>query len=177
MLTRDQIEKTEQVRNAPRRRVNKTAEAIQLDKAACDEQLEDWQLWRGAVLPDSPLWTDQFRERVRSGEREAIKDAILYLEVDPWYDGSGYLKERLISGLKHAPLNEHDKERIRVVILSVAHGRYRREFRDYCRLAAIVDSDSFREAVEQEVEHGKDCVKFAYLLDYLRKHNREVENC
>ena len=162
------------MRKAQNERIHQTFAARAKDPAANAAWEEACHVWHGTRLPADYLWSGEFGQRVRSGDREAVKDAVLFLEVDPWYFRSGYLKERLIDGLKRAPLTEHDRERLRQVILNVAHGRNRREFRYYCRLAAVVENAEFRRALEREAEKGGPSAlgKLAYLLSYLRQHSK-----
>ena len=89
------------------------------------------------------LSTQSFLERLRSGDRQAVERAIQYLEEDPWMHRSGYLKERLIRGLKRATRTHRDDIRLQRVVWNVANGPFRREFRDYCSLAAAVATKEF----------------------------------
>lgn len=118
------------------------------------------------------LWSHETQLSIRRGNRKAIDDALLFLEVDPWYFRSGYLKEMLIDSLKRAPLTKDDKARIRNIIISVAGGRNRREFRRFCKLAVKVTSDKFEQMIDQLAkEHDpKSSGKFSYLLQYLKQH-------
>jgi hypothetical protein len=140
---------------------------------------DEWQAWEdacaawhGRVHPTDSLWENAFLDRLRTGDRAAIEDALLFLEVDPWYFRSGYLKERLIGKLKGVALQERDKERLRVVIWHVAKGRNRREFRDFCSLARCVATSEFRRrlsAVPAD-DDRQASGKFSYLRKYLDEH-------
>jgi hypothetical protein len=110
--------------------------------------------------------------KIRSGDREAVNDALLFLEVDPWYFRSGYLKEKLIDSLKQAPITEDDRARIQGIIVSAAAGRNRREFKRFCRLATRVTSCQFEHQIEQLAKERdpESSGKFGYLLRYLEQH-------
>lgn len=51
-------------------------------------------------------------EKIKNGDKDWISQAILYLEVDPFYFRSGYFKEKLCKALKQAHLDEDEKIRI-----------------------------------------------------------------
>ena len=128
--------------------------------------------WHARTSPTDRLWSDEFLAALRASDRPAIEDAILFLEVDPWYFGSGYLKERLIRGLKSANLTAQDRRRLWNVVWNVTGGRNRREFRNFCSLATIVGDSDLIQLLEN-VTPERDLSasrKFSYLLAYLRRH-------
>jgi hypothetical protein len=88
------------------------------------------------------LWRNL--ERLRRGDHEAVDEAILFLEADPWCDRSGYLKQTMARYLRHVPLTETQEVRIQLAIIGALKAGGRTEFREYCRLARAVDSPSFR---------------------------------
>ena len=109
---------------------------------------------------------------MRAGDRETIEDALLFLEIDPWFFRSGYLKERVIRHLKSAQLSDGDKARLRDVVFAVAIGRNRREWSDYCRLALRVWTPAWEEQLraqkrERGAAHGN---KLFHLLHFLDAH-------
>ena len=83
-----------------------------------------------------------------SGLTEAIEIAIQFLEVDPYFFRSGYIKTDLLRRLKRAPLTKSQQQRLRNVILARISGPDRRELRDYCRLAAALATPAFRIELE-----------------------------
>jgi hypothetical protein len=73
-------------------------------------------------------------------------DILDFLEADPIFFGSGYMKERLLSALKKFQLSNHESERLREIMLNVVRKDYHgREFRHYCRMAFNLDSQEFRD--------------------------------
>jgi hypothetical protein len=58
------------------------------------------------------LWSKEFRDNLRSSDKDSIANTILYLEVDPWYFRSGYLKEHLLLSLKNSHLSYRNRNRI-----------------------------------------------------------------
>ena len=94
-----------------------------------------------------PGFWDAF-ERLPTGDPNAIESATLFLEADPWFYRSGYVKAELIRRLKRLPLPPEIEERLRAVVLDVARGRDRREYRAYCRLARKVASPELNAQLE-----------------------------
>ena len=81
--------------------------------------------------------------RLRALEPEAIETTIHFLEVDPYFFRSGYIKADLLRHLKRAPLTKSQEQRLRNVILARLSGPGRRELRAYCRLAARLVNSNF----------------------------------
>jgi len=80
---------------------------------------------------------------------DTIESAIRYLEVDPWFFRSGYIKADLLRDLRHAPLKEEQRIRLQKVILARIQGEDRREFRHYGRLARVICDPDFEQAVTE----------------------------
>jgi hypothetical protein len=104
-------------------------------------------------------YADALRE-VNGGEKRASEigtaDMLDFLEADPIFFGSGYMKQKLLRELKRRKLDQHEAKRLQAIILSVVRKNdHRREFLHYCRAAANVDDARFRaelEALEQSNE-------------------------
>ncbi len=150
MLTHKDILQAEQIRNSQVKRIYESSELWYSNKQN-QEALDEWRKacndYHNTTLAIDYLWSDETRMKIKSGDRETIDDVLLFLEVDPWFFRSGYLKEWLIDNLMHAPLTEEDKVRIRQIIIAVAGGRNRREFRRFCKLATRVTSSEFEATI------------------------------
>ena len=136
---------------------------------------ELYQEWRSAIRawlsfrsPLERLWTTHFKEQVRNGNKNAINELLTFLEVDPYYPSSGYLKERFLKTIKNAPRTIVDDRRLRAIIWNRAGGPNRREFKHYCRLALKINTPDFTEQVRQAAQNGpRTWNKFSFLLRYL----------
>lgn len=86
-------------------------------------------------------------------------DVILdFLEADPVFFRSGYLKERLLPELARRSLAPEEVRRLRALIVANAVRKpFRREFRRYCRAAIAVDGPDFREELEA-LARGDDAI-------------------
>src|SRR5262249_57045556 len=65
--------------------------------------------------------------RLPRGDADALEMPTLFLEADPWFDRSGYVKAELIRRIKRLDLDRPIQERLRAVVIGVAAGRDRRE--------------------------------------------------
>jgi hypothetical protein len=75
--------------------------------------------------------------------------AVRFLEADPRFFRSGYIKADLIRHVRKAQLSNDQRIRLRRVILIRIQGQDAREFRSYCHLArAVADADFERQVVE-----------------------------
>ncbi len=177
MLTREAIAEVERIENAHHKAIHTTFACRNQGPKAWKAWEDATSAWHAQRYPTERLWEDQFLADLRTSDRQAIDEAILYLEVDPWYFRSGYLKERLIRGLKAADLTERDRRRLRNVIWNVAGGKNRREFRDYCSLAAVVGDEGLIRLLEDvSPERDRDAKgKFGYLLSYLQQNTKLSE--
>jgi hypothetical protein len=74
-------------------------------------------------------------------DQETIEFVISFLELDPRFFRSGYIKEEMLRKIGRAELNSKQIVRLRVVLLDAVQRRGGREFRRYCRVAAQIGHD------------------------------------
>lgn len=106
-----------------------------------EHAMRDWSKACRRFQQYMPLLHDWLRQIdiASLSDRPDLKDfAITFLEMDPMYFGSGYIKERLLRRLKSADLNGQERARLIAVLVDAVQRRGQREFRDYCRLAAVL---------------------------------------
>ena len=169
MITRNQILNAAKMESELHRRIHITCAIRYQGDAAMQAWHDATNAWHARSSEIDYLWGDDFMEQVRLGDRQAMEDALVYLEVDPWYHRSGYLKERLIRAVKRAPLNDRDMMRLRNVVWNVAHGMNRREFRNYCSLALRIRTPQF-ESMLDDISDDVDLRskgKISFLRNYL----------
>ncbi len=75
--------------------------------------------------------------------------AIGFLESDPWFFRSGYIKARFLQRLKGCSLSSIQRSSLNAVLLDAARNRAGREYRRYCRLATIIADQGLIEELEQ----------------------------
>ncbi|GAA5497547.1 hypothetical protein Rhal01_03743 [Rubritalea halochordaticola] len=178
MLSREDIREMARVEQELYQRIISTFAKRDTSEKARQAWLEATSAWHARRSPVlERLWGRAYLEELRASDPAAVADAILFLEVDPWFHRSGYLKERLIRGLKTAQLSDRDKLRLRQLVWNVAAGRNRREFRNYCSLAAVVvDEDFIRRLARVTPQQDlKAQGKFVFLLECLMRHQRVIQ--
>lgn len=144
-----------------------------------DEGAEQRQAWITACQRFSELYNqlaypgglEASLAQGSQGDSEAMELAVQFLEEDPWYYRSGYIKERLIQRVKQTSLSPDQRARLCNVILKVVDSRDRREFRRYCGLAVVVRSPELVEALAHRVQVGDSGVRRRAqgVLDRLNK--------
>ncbi len=93
------------------------------------------------------LHTPEFEaalEALRSGDTRGVEHAIAYLEADPWYFRSGYLKGRMARWLRQVELRESQRDRLRAVLLAAVQKGSRLEQVEYRKLARRLDTPALR---------------------------------
>jgi len=118
---------------------------------------EHYQLWAQACQRFHssfdrlafPGGLEQELSLLKRGDAQAIEMAVRYLEANPWFFRSGYIKEELLQRLKRVALSENQRERLRVVIVERINNGSGREFRRYCKLAKALMNSTFEAKVRQ----------------------------
>jgi hypothetical protein len=94
-------------------------------------------------------------DRLKRLERLTVEMAVRFLEEDPWFHRSGYIKEVIVRRLKHAPLTEPQRYRLASVLLrSIVKGTGR-VARHLARLAPMVTSPTFANEIAVNAESDK----------------------
>lgn len=104
-----------------------------------------WQVLKAAY----PQKLANAMDSLRQDEKCDLGPVLEFLEADPIFFGSGYIKEEALTLLKRVALSEDDTRRLRAVLLKAVQENDRREFRRYTRLARHIDSNDLRTALDQ----------------------------
>jgi hypothetical protein len=86
-------------------------------------------------------------DRLKGGDARGVEMAIEFLEADPWFFRSGYIKANLARFLKRVPLSKQRVRRLESVLLKIVDERNTEEFRNYCRLARVIATPALQEAL------------------------------
>jgi len=86
-----------------------------------------------------------------AGKTENVEIYIRFLELDPYFFGSGYAKAYLIRYLKWLPFTTSQQRRLQDVVLNVVKKGCRREFRSYCHWARYVQTPAWLQEVEAQL--------------------------
>lgn len=103
--------------------------------------------WNEAFPPN--FWEDL--ELLKNGDRDGLRTGLRFLESDPWFFRSGYVKADLLRYVKRFEFSEHETARIEQILLNIVDNRDAREFREYCNLARVVKSNNLRRELEQRI--------------------------
>jgi hypothetical protein len=120
------------------------------------------------------LLCDEGRVRIRAGDQEYVESAICYLEADPYFDGTGFVKSALVRYLKLVPFTPSQQERLRALVLRVVDSYGPFSGKHVCRLAASVQSPELLAAVRERLKSPDyDIRKRARnVYDYVRQFNK-----
>lgn len=91
-------------------------------------------------------------EQLKAKDIEGLEIAITFLENDPWFFRSGYVKQELITLICKVPIASSQQKRLASVVMNAIQGHDRREFRMYCKLARRIVSDEMRREIKDIVD-------------------------
>ena len=164
---RNDIESETEVINWLHRRVHATYKARSTDLGAWKEACS---AFHSHVPVFHPL-INRVYESSTLNDKELIEFSITFLELNPMFFRSGYIKEEMLRKLKRSALSEKQVERLRAVLLDAVNSRGTREFRSYCRLLQRVFNPRLIAALENTNRHGKGARKnrAALMLSYTHE--------
>ncbi|HWB13799.1 MAG TPA: hypothetical protein VG826_31525 [Pirellulales bacterium] len=118
-----------------------------------------------------PGGLEHFRRRLKRLEPAAIEEAIEFLEADPWFNCSGYVKEEIVRRLKQAVLTDRQRNRLAGVVRRSLSAGTRRIARHLAKLAPVVNSPSFRKGVESLASSSDEAkLRAKHIEDVLQGH-------
>jgi hypothetical protein len=98
-----------------------------------------------AIDAACPSDFDEDFEKLKSHtDLKALETAIAFLEADPFFFRSGYIKEKLLRYVRGYQLMPEHIARLQNAILNVVDSHYYREFREYRKLAHRIDDANLR---------------------------------
>lgn len=89
----------------------------------------------------------EFLASLRQGDHDAIAEAMNFLEADPYCFRSGYMKKKICSALKNAPLFLEEKEKVRQIILEILLVQRPVSFGDFVSLGCRLYTPEFHAQV------------------------------
>ena len=91
----------------------------------------------------------EFLAAVAQGDPDAVGEALLFLESDPYCFRSGYIKKKLCHALKKAPLDREKRSRIRAFVLHAVCIQRPVSFKDVAALGAHFYTPGFHARAEK----------------------------
>lgn len=85
---------------------------------------------------------------LKQADLDAISMAIAFLQANPVFFRSGYIKEQLLRILKKTPLSQEQIIALQEILLNEIIKAPARGYTDYCKLARAIQDDQFKEKVE-----------------------------
>lgn len=116
-----------------------------------------------------PILDRVYVEQVYS-DKDLQEFVITFLEINPIFFRSGYIKEEMLKKIKKSPLSVKQKMRLRQVLKDAVENRGTREFKRYCRLAINIANPEFVSYLINVSEHGKGARKSRakLMLNYVQ---------
>jgi hypothetical protein len=111
---------------------------------------------------------DSALKNVRGGDPSAIERCLTFLEADPRYFRSGYVKESIWRRFMHAPLTDRQRRRLEDVALAYVGRRLTRQYWYMARTMAETGSHAFWREVRRlsEVSERTPARRATMLLAY-----------
>ena len=117
-----------------------------------EKAVKDWKEFSGFGYPEMKFYffeNQTFLAALSAGDAEAKESAIKYLEFDPYYYRSGYIKSKLLARLKQLKLNASEIKRLQKVICNaIVSQQPKCEFKYYARLLKNVGTPEFRQKLQ-----------------------------
>lgn len=117
------------------------------------------EVFRQALARAYPPGFDDAVLALKRGDSAYLDLAIEYLEADPFFYRSGYVREELLTYVKRLPRSREQDERLRAVLLMVVDKRDRRDFRRFCALERWLDNAALRGELERRRVEGSPAVR------------------
>ena len=138
------------------------------DIARWENAVRAWKEYSGFGYPEMKFYffeNQTFLAALSAGDAEAKESAIKFLEFDPYYYRSGYIKSKLLVRLKNIKLSASEIKRLQAVVCAAIVSRQPKcEFKYYARLLKNVGTLEFREKLQalpvpeiQYLQERKEC--------------------
>ena len=122
------------------------------DIARWENAVRAWKEFSGFGYPATKFYffeNQTFLTALSSGETDAKESAIRFLEFDPYYYRSGYIKSKLLVRLKNIKLSASEVKRLQKVICNaIVSPQPKCEFKYYARLLKNIGTPEFRQKLQ-----------------------------
>lgn len=140
------------------------------DAESSNAYIESQKRYHHLIQKAYPSEFGQELSRLGVGDASGLESIVAFLEADPIFYGTGYLKENLSRLLRDLDIPTKYVLRLQAVFLSIVDRRDGREFRAYCRLARKVDSPELRNGLTRQLTHTEPNVRrrARWVLEVLK---------
>jgi hypothetical protein len=176
MGTREEIQQIEA-------QINLLSEQVHQTFALRDLSTENWARWQRACLEFNAfdhallqLWKPDVLHEIAGTRGQWREIAFQFLELDPWFFRSGYLKGKIARAFKAAALAPDEIERLSRILLAIVDSHPRQEFREFCRLAVRVLSPGLVEELSSRAKGSDPGIRAraTRMLSSLERHGHVV---
>ena len=141
-----------------------------------ENSVRAWKEFSGFGYPEMKFYffeNQTFLAALSAGDADAKESAIRFLEFDPYYYRSGYIKSKLLVRLKNIKLSASEVKRLQKVICdAIVSPQPKCEFKYYARLLKNVGTPEFRQKLQNlsvpPVQFQKDRLKCCLQEVYWR---------
>lgn len=147
------------------------------------EDLAEWseacKAWHGYSRPVLDTFeSTAAMEQLATGDPELLELAICFVEVNPYYFRSGYLKKRLFRRLRGMALSEKARQRIQQGILHAVLSHEGAGWKDFCSLATAFFDANFEHSVTRYVSDEDQQVsrRAKSILAHIRQQRTQATN-
>lgn len=113
-----------------------------------ENSVRAWKEFSGFGYPETKFYffeNQTFLAALSAGDADAKESAIKFLEFDPYYYRSGYIKSKLLVRLKHIKLTASEIKRLqKVVCNAILSPLPKSEFKYYAGLLKNIGTPEFR---------------------------------
>ena len=117
-----------------------------------EKAVRDWKEFSGFGYPEMKFYffeNQTFLAALSAGDADAKESSIRFLEFDPYYYRSGYIKSKLLVRLKNIKLSASEVKRLQKVICNaIVSPQPKCEFKYYARLLKNVGTPEFRQKLQ-----------------------------
>ncbi len=130
-----------------------------------------------AIMAAYPPEFGQDLKNLRAGDSSGMGNILSFLEADPIFYRTVFLKQKLGHWIKPEMLTPSDAARLRRIILSVVDRRHGWDFGGFCRLARKVDSPEMRQGLHLRLDSDDPLVRrrARWMLNFLETNNTRKE--
>jgi len=156
--------------NALHAEVNRTC--LLRDRDATANWMRACEAFHSYVSPIDP-YIERACEEKRYGDNDLLEFVIRFLELNPMFFRSGYLKQEFLTRLKRSDLGRVAVRRLRAVLLDAVKRRGTREFKCYCRLASVIADQDLIASLEMTrmTAKGAEASRARVMLRMIRQNN------
>ena len=147
------IERESKVISALHQNIHVTFKNRDKDREAWSKACERFHTHVSAMS----VFIDRVYDEPKFQDEEILEFGIAFLEIDPIFFRSGYIKEEILTKIKRSRLSKKQIARLRTVLLNAIENRGSKEFKYYCRLAGFIADNELVKQIKltESISEGK----------------------